>query len=374
MDLNPVRVIKDTSHKLPSLDGWRAASILLVLAHHSKFMSGYPAWLRPSGYFNGIFGVRCFFVISGFLITYLLHREYCQKGRISLRNFYVRRSLRILPVYFTFLLVALALQIFTPWHQTGTDWLSNLTFTTDFVERQWTDSNEVTTGHLWSLAVEEQFYLVWPIVLSLIGSKQRGRTVYWVLGILIILTPIFRTMRYKDAVPAMLVPLFQAFSSPFYYFDSLAIGCVAAIFFARNEQAISATMNRFKWGSVFLGLALILEPLLVSHWWLGRAVSVPLGQTFQATGFSILLIQSILSPAIFMPLNWPVIRTLGVLSYSIYIWQQIFCTNPKCFGLGQVWFMSFPGWLLAALLMALVSYYCLEKPLMGLRARFRKAD
>jgi peptidoglycan/LPS O-acetylase OafA/YrhL len=85
-------------------------------------------------------------------------------------------------------------------------------------------------------------------------------------------------------------------------------------------------------------------------------------------------LQSIFSPQLFKPLNWPVIRNLGILSYSIYIWQMVFCSDPQNFGWPHVWFMSFPGWLLAALLAATLSYHGLEKPLMRLRARFRKAD
>src|SRR6202044_3275928 len=101
---------------------------------------------------------------------------------------------------------------------------------------------------------------------------------------------------------------------------------------------------------------------------------VALGDTFQSVGFAILLLHSVRSPQLFKPLNWPVIRNLGILSYSIYIWQMLFCSNPKTFGWPNFWFMSFPGWLLAALLVASLSYYGLEKPLMGLRARFRKPD
>jgi peptidoglycan/LPS O-acetylase OafA/YrhL len=105
------------------------------------------------------------------------------------------------------------------------------------------------------------------------------------------------------------------------------------------------------------------------------AISIAaLSPIFQATGFAILILQSILSPQFFKPLNWPVVRNLGVLSYSIYIWQMIFCSDPQNFGWPRVWFMSFPGWLLAAILAAILSYHGLEKPLTRLRARFRKAD
>lgn len=114
-------------------------------------------------------------------------------------------------------------------------------------------------------------------------------------------------------------------------------------------------------------------PEIFSKGLVAGAFTVPFGNTLQAIGFAILLLQSILFPQIFKPLNWPAVKTLGVLSYSIYIWQQLFWQNPESFGFQKVWFMTFPGWFLTTGLVAVFSYYGLEKPLMGLRAYFRKA-
>ena len=102
-----------------------------------------------------------------------------------------------------------------------------------------------------------------------------------------------------------------------------------------------------------------------------EAVMVPLARTFQTIGFTLLLILSIFSPRYFKPLNWRIVRQVGVLSYSIYIWQMLFCTPPQAYGLERAWFLSFYGWWWAVLLVAVCSYYCLEKPLMSLRRRFR---
>jgi peptidoglycan/LPS O-acetylase OafA/YrhL len=158
------------------------------------------------------------------------------------------------------------------------------------------------------------------------------------------------------------------------YFDSLAVGCIAAVLLSKHEAEISPVLNKLKLESILVGWVLILIPYILSKLSHFGFFIVPLGNTFQSAGFAILLLQSILSPQFFKALNWPVLRNLGILSYSIYIWQMIFCSNPKSFGLSDVWFMSFPGWLLAAILMATISYYGLEKPLLGLRAYFRKAD
>jgi peptidoglycan/LPS O-acetylase OafA/YrhL len=355
--------------RFPSLDGWRAVSILLVLGYHCQFAAGFPKHLDPviNWLFDGNLGVRFFFVISGFLITHLLWHEHHQAGGISLRKFYARRALRILPVYFVYLFVVFLLQFFTGWYQPPITWIGNLTFTTNFLP-----TSDQTT-HLWSLAVEEQFYLLWPLLLVLLGRGATYRTVFSVLATPLIVAPICRVMSSIGGLPSAVQPFFQDFSF-LNNFDSLAVGCIVAILLARQDLQISAMLNRAKGRSIMAGLVLILVPYILGKLSLAEMVLVPLGNTCQAFGFAILLWHSILSPRLFQPLNWPVIKGLGVLSYSIYIWQQIFLCNPQNFGLSRFWFMRFPGALLAAILVAMLSYYGLERPLMGLRARFRKAE
>src|SRR5664280_3750068 len=151
--------------RLPSLDGWRAFSIAMVLGSHSTFAAGFPKTWHPlfNLAFDGNLGVRCFFLISGFLITWLMIIEADRSGRVNLRHFYARRALRILPVYFGFLLVIALLQWMTPFVLSRHIWLCNLTFTRNFVE------GDFTTDHLWSLSVEEQFYLLWPGIFLALG-------------------------------------------------------------------------------------------------------------------------------------------------------------------------------------------------------------
>jgi peptidoglycan/LPS O-acetylase OafA/YrhL len=362
------------NRRFPSLDGWRAVSIVLVLGDHSIQSNGYPKRFTDLGHlvFEGNLGVRFFFVISGFLITYLLYDEYRQTGNISLRNFYLRRAIRILPVYTVYLLVLFLLQVFTSWRQPLVFWIGNLTFTTNFIPwhlARW------PTEHFWSLAVEEQFYVLWPLLFVSALLKRNERAVYCILGIPLIAAPICRQIsmdqQFSDLLPDLSV--FQ-WCSALNYFDSLAIGCIAAILLTKYEPQISAKFSNFKLSGIVLGLTLIIVPIILHK--MGRAgvIIIPLGNTFQAIGFAMLLLRSILSPDLFKPLNWPAVKTLGTLSYSIYVWQQIFCANPATFGFPNFWFMSFPGWLLAAGLVATISYYGLEKPLLGLRARLRQPD
>jgi peptidoglycan/LPS O-acetylase OafA/YrhL len=110
--------------------------------------------------------------------------------------------------------------------------------------------------------------------------------------------------------------------------------------------------------------------------WLNISLLSPvlaiIGNPLQAIGFGILLLTSVLYPRGFLPLNWPIVIQIGVVSYSIYIWQQIICASPEIYGLSNVWWMSFPWWLLAALAIGFASYYGFERPLLKLRARFRR--
>jgi len=103
--------------RLPSLDGWRALSIAMVFGSHVAMASPKGETSGFGWFFDGRLGVRFFFVISGFLITWLLLQEAKHSGRVNLRHFYVRRFLRILPVYYTVVLVLCALQWFTRYHE-----------------------------------------------------------------------------------------------------------------------------------------------------------------------------------------------------------------------------------------------------------------
>lgn len=100
------------------------------------------------------------------------------------------------------------------------------------------------------------------------------------------------------------------------------------------------------------------------------------GHTLQASGFAILLLDSVIAPEkrIYSLLNRRLAKHIGVLSYSIYMWQQLFC-NPQLLGLNsQIWWMAFPGWLIPVLLVAHLSYYGLEMPFFRLRKRYGSAQ
>lgn len=165
---------------LPGLDGVRAIAVLAVLLYH----------LDINGFFTaGFLGVDLFFVLSGFLITAQLLREFDREGTIALRDFYVRRARRLFPAVAALLVVAvLAAEVFAPdaIRRTRGDVLPAVFYFSNwwqiFSEQSYFEiaGRPPLLQHLWSLAIEEQFYIVWPLaMLALLRRQQRGR-IHWI--------------------------------------------------------------------------------------------------------------------------------------------------------------------------------------------------
>ena len=147
----------------PAFDGIRGVGVLIIMGAHS-FIVGLTA--------AGILALQSFFVLSGFLITVLLAREWDRNGRIDLKNFYVRRALRLLPALLLFLVVSTAIVAFTfpeflkAQHNRAA--LAALFYFYNWAFIYGWVNQATVIGHCWSLSVEEQFYLIWPVALILL--------------------------------------------------------------------------------------------------------------------------------------------------------------------------------------------------------------
>lgn len=157
-----------TGGRIPSLDGLRGISILMVLLGHLAGTRGFPL-SAAAGNRTAVaaIGVHVFFVISGFLITGLLLAELAATDRIRLSRFYFRRTLRIFPPYYALIASLVLAQALGFLSLAPGDVLHALTYTSNYdAGRSW------SIGHTWSLGVEEQFYLLWPACLVLLGARR----------------------------------------------------------------------------------------------------------------------------------------------------------------------------------------------------------
>src|SRR5712671_3180142 len=238
--------------RLPSLDGWRAVAISVVLLDHVNYTRGavVPAWWKQA--FQGNLGVRVFFVISGLLITYLLLTEADRRGHASLGAFYVRRALRIFPVYFLYVAALAAPGLYS---DATSSWIGTLTFRRDLIGR----GNSVTV-HYWSLAVEEQFYMVWPALLVGLSLWKRPRLAAALLLVPILVCPILRSGAIQARWPNPFVLRALGSFSIALYADSLAIGCLGAFLY----RAYGGTGRRFaSAGALVFALAVFVAAMAV---------------------------------------------------------------------------------------------------------------
>lgn len=361
----PEQNINTHPSRLPSLDGWRALAILLVLLAHSTLLPGFPQYLSKLFYWlvDGALGVRIFFCISGFLITHLLLKEAVQNGeRLRLRLFYLRRCLRILPVYSAFCLFLAFIGWLGFFKIGAAEWAGVLTFTRNYF------GQDFLTGHLWSLGVEIQFYLVWPLIFTFCLSYKKPIVLVAILLVPLFFCPVFRSLSYLKFYPASLETLFLP-TSFLLLADIPAFGCLAALlwFYLKNPAKLSLLHSRLL---LYLGLALILLPHFAMKKLTAGIITVPFGYTLQSLGIIILILQSLSHQNFFFPLlNARPMLFLGAISYSLYIWQQPFF-SPKVSSRPELeWLFKTPLWISALLIAAIFSYFLIEKTSAKLHAR-----
>jgi peptidoglycan/LPS O-acetylase OafA/YrhL len=340
------------------LDGLRAVSIVLVLGDHVQIPTDNAERLSYLGLFEGALGVRIFFVISGFIITYLFVRESDDTGTICISSFYLRRFLRLYPVNVAFVAFLVLLKFLAGIDVTGCQYLTALTYTKNFACGGWMD------GHLWSLAVEEQFYLVWPLLFFLF----RGRGLYAAVLVLIAVAPFSRALEYHFGSRLYALPTSNS--------DALMIGCLLALLFRDRIDLINrVTAWRPAVGRT-LAVTLMYVPIALSWHYLLAPLTVTLGPMLQAVcaGYLIASLLSVRTGISFSVLNFSAVRSLGLISYSLYIWQQPFLLAPsQLFGPLALWLGSDPGRLAVSIGCAILSYFAFERPLVALRRRLHPA-
>ena len=350
----PLADALESSHPkyIPTLDGWRAVAILTVLFGHTVFRT-----FRPYGWtMVGAHGVEIFFVLSGYLITGKLLED------DSLLRFYTRRAFRILPVLLAYLAVAGLLGL--RFHRIPLLWseiTSSLLFVRNYLvypTATWTGVG-MFTGHLWSLSIEEQFYLLWPIVLLRIGKGILGRQAVAAISLFGFWSLIFVLVHV-----ARMFHLGGWAWIPHLNYTGLIVGCALRIAF--SDPRAAATIRKLFSGRSAVAVTVLLLYIVIFH----RFITV-LDPLFCGLG----VCATIVEPQAFAGrvLESALLRWIGRLSYSLYIWQQLFlgfATVFLPFGI----FSRFPVNIASTVLVSCVSYYGMEKPLMRLGHRLARGQ
>ena len=337
--------------RIPVLDGWRGVAIALVIAHHvGQNLTVSEAVYTQDVTRFGQFGVDIFFGLSGLLITRLLLQEHSAAGSFCLPQFYIRRTFRILPPLLAYVAVYTALGLW----KSNLELVSSLLFFRNYVSVRFTG---FSSGHLWSLAVEEHFYLLWPGLLALCGPR-RAKSVAAGLALSFGLWRMFALQIAPGLFPG--VPLHFRTDLRL---DALLWGCVAAcvIHNTKDHQKLGALLAPAAWviATATLGLSI-------------RLYNAPIASVLVALLIPLILAGTLVHPEwwISRALTWAGFAWLGRVSYSLYLWQQLFLTPG--WQLTSSWWRHWPWNLAAALGAAILSHHLIEQPL--IRAGRRLSD
>lgn len=341
---------------IPTLDGWRAIAILLVLASHAAMgfyateAEYYAGYSQFGGSVFGI-GVDIFFGLSGLLITLILLDEVRDMGAIRIKAFYIRRAFRILPPAFAYIAIVGAAGLIVSWPELA----GSLFFFRNYVPSVLVAH---TTQHLWSLSVEEHFYLVWPVLLVIAGSK-RAKTLAVVLCLA---CGLWRMLLASGTLP-------DPFSGvPIHFrtdrrFDALLWGCVMAFLVHDPAQRtkLAAQLRGWRVGiPVILAIACLYMYSHITSMLLALLIPAVLAGTALNANTRLGRV-----------LDLPPLRWIGRISYSLYLWQQLFLVAgwaPRA--LVQTWPLN----ICAVFGCAILSYYTLERPLIAYGRRIAEAQ
>ena len=347
-----------SQNKIPSLDGLRAVAVLLVICYHMNVP------FAPEGR-----GVLTFFVLSGFLITWMMFKELERDGDISVRNFYTRRILRIFPAFYVFLIVQLAAQLVTrgkPSASMIADYLSSFSFTSNY-RFAMTPTVQHSLRHSWALAVEEQFYLLWPWVF--VAFQKNLRKLTFLLVAIILLVDVYRmALFFHFHVHDKWLNF--AFDSRM---DHILTGCLLAVLLKRgvlarywNFLAVRTWASMVTLGLIILSIALRFQYNLAYKYAVGFVVD-PLLTT-------ILLVQVIAMGKTWLWrwLNWRVFRFLGQISYAMFLYHML--ANKlviSLFGQRSLW-VRVPAVVALSALLGAASFHLVERRFLRLKSRFAK--
>jgi peptidoglycan/LPS O-acetylase OafA/YrhL len=358
-NLEILQVRRNANGYIPTLDGWRAIAICGVILFHASTVTIAGHSLRPLQDL-GEYGVQLFFAISGLLICGRLLDEEDRHGRISLRDFYVRRIFRIQPAAITFLLVAAYLAAFKSIPMPLGAWVSSLFgFRNLYAARTGLSPTTLYTNHFWSLGVEEQFYLFLPVPLVLVRKRRLAA-----LGSITIAAMAWTSIAHR-------FNLVSEASSGRTDLQIAGLIFPAALALLLRSEGFREWLGRWVVPLAWIGVAAFFLSLdLMHHHFLALIVDI---------GFPTIILATVLRPrSIFSRLlEWAPFVYVGKISYSVYLWQQLFFVNlaavhPASGILGKL--QEFPMNIIAIAVCANASYFLIERPMTRFGRSFLRVD
>ena len=300
----------ESAGRIPTLDGWRGIAILLVLVDHLQLMLFSGPYGNHRWMLCGQHGVTLFFVLSGYLITSRLLME----ERIDLKAFYIRRFFRLMPCAWLYLLALGVVSLIAHRAFIGRDVWSCVFFFRNYYPSVETAVN-MRTGHFWSLSLEEQFYLAWPPLLALLGRKRSLHLAIAGIGG----CAIFRYIHWQQYVG----PLVHLRTEV--RIDALLFGCGFALLL-KHTQLRDWLADKSAW--------IVLSSLPLIIWYVFNNQSlIPAGESAL---LATMIVCTSLNPSfpLFRVLEWRPLKFLGLISYSLYVWQQgmLFINHGEPYG------------------------------------------
>ena len=335
------------TNRLSALDGLRGVCILGVMFGHLSGTAGFPVSARTGSYLAfGSLALLVFFVMSGYLITGIILREQEKTGTVRLGNFFVRRTLRMAPPY-VFAVAGIATMAALGWIALNPgDLLHAFTYTSNY-----NDNRAWPMAHTWSASVQEQFYLLWPLVLVFAGSRRA----IIVAALTLLIVPFIRVAEW-ELLRWEIGHRFETIA------DAMAAGCLLACLrpqLHRWPPYLAALRSRW---FVFVPLAALGANMLQDHPLVHFSVAMTTVIVCATLSLDWLLTFS--DGRVARVLNFPLLRGIGLISYSLYLWQQPFLDRGS-----SAVFTRFPLNLLLAFAAGIAAFYLVERPSMTLRDR-----
>lgn len=358
------------SGRITEITGLRCLAVMMVVLGHAQHSleGGYSGWLYPLKFFsNGSQGVLIFFVLSGFLITSILQAEFKKHGNIDLLDFYARRTIRIWPAFYFYILVVFILSVFGFFAVGPQQFAAAALHIWNYSEAIGLVSNSSIypdgawyLGHLWSLSLEEQFYWFWPpILIFTLCSRNKH-----LLLALIVIVPIIRILTYFTT-PSLRGQLGMMLHTGV---DPILIGCYAALIQDRVKALLISSRYRGVLVSTVFIILFFACPKLAEYFKGGWTATF--GKTIEATLAALIIIAISCMKDFWLSriLRTKVAVFIGTISFSLYLWQQLFTGDSFIFVL------EFPFNIAQAIAAAALSYWLIEKPFFALKKKFNNKE